>query len=256
MQRFFVPPQILRESPILLPAEVHHHLEVLRLAPGTELLLLDGEGGIHLCRLTRCDRKTAQVERLRNWREQDSAWPLQLLQGLPKGDKMELILQKGTELGIGHFSPLHCTRSIPVPAAGREDQRLQRWQRIISEAARQCRRPALPHLDRPLPFNEALQQCRAALRLMLWEEESLPLAEVLPEVAPPSAALLVGPEGGFTADEAAQARRAGFVPVRFGPRIPRCETAGFAAASLLQFRYGDLGARASKAPVPEQDNRL
>ena len=253
MQRFFVPPPILRECPILLPEEVHHHLEVLRLPPGTELLLLDGEGGIHLCRLTRCDRKSAQVERLRSWREQDSAWPLQLLQGRPKGDKMELSLQKATERGIGHFSPRHCTRSIPAP--GREDRRLQRWQLIISEAARQCRRPVLPRLDRPLPFSEALQQCRAALRLMLWEEESLPLAEVLPEAAPASAALLVGPEGGFTEDEAAQARRSGFIPVRFGPRILRSETAGFAAASLLQFRYGDLGARAGKASVPEEENR-
>ena len=93
----------------------------------------------------------------------------------------------------------------------------------------------------------------ADLRLMLWEEESRPLAAVLPEKPPASAAVLVGPEGGFAAAEVLLARRAGFVPVRIGPRILRAETAGFAAAAVLQYLYGDLGHAAGGA-APQKES--
>jgi 16S rRNA (uracil1498-N3)-methyltransferase len=92
-----------------------------------------------------------------------------------------------------------------------------------------------------VPLAQALAECHADLRLMLWEDESRPLAEALPSAAPRQAAILVGPEGGFSPQEAELARRSGFLPVRIGPRILRTETAGFAVASILQYLYGDLG---------------
>ncbi|MEJ2698473.1 MAG: 16S rRNA (uracil(1498)-N(3))-methyltransferase [Desulfuromonadales bacterium] len=241
MHRFFVPPESLNGETVSLPAEVLHHLAVLRLKPGEEVLLLDGLGKVCRSRIDALGRRSGQAVVLERWLEEESAFPVHLLQSLPKGDKMDLVLQKGTELGITAFTPLLTGRTISLPDAEREEKRLHRWRRIVREAGRQCRRPVLPHLAAPLPLAEGLSSCREELRLMLWEEESRPLAEVLPPAPPRDAAVLVGPEGGFDSREAEEARRAGFLPVRIGPRILRSETAGFAVAALLQYLYGDLG---------------
>ncbi|OHB32702.1 MAG: hypothetical protein A2X84_13220 [Desulfuromonadaceae bacterium GWC2_58_13] len=242
MRRFFVPPEAFAGDEAVLPDEVTHHLKtVLRLSVGDELLLLDGLGSLFHCRLETLGKHTATALILEHWSEQETALPVQLIQALPKGDKMELVLQKGTELGINAFSPVLSERGIPQHSDQRRSNRQQRWQKVVQEAARQCRRPILPRLDEVQPLVGVLTDCRASLRLMLWEEESLPLAAALPEAPPASAAILVGPEGGFSSGEAALARRHGFQSVRIGPRILRSETAGFAVASILQYIYGDLG---------------
>jgi 16S rRNA (uracil1498-N3)-methyltransferase len=165
---------------------------------------------------------------------------VRLIQGLPKGDKMDLILQKGTELGISRFTPLLSGRSVPRLNQDRRDNRRQRWLKIIEEASRQSRRPCLPRLDEVETFDEVLK-ADEGLKLLLWEETCQPLAQVLPTDPPGSAALLVGPEGGFAEAEVARATQAGFVPVSLGPRILRTETAGFTLAAILQYLYGDIG---------------
>lgn len=242
MRRFFVPPQVFVDNEVTLPDDVAHHLKaVLRLTVGDELLLLDGRGTLFHCRLTALDKRGTTARILDHWSEQDTALPVQLIQALPKGDKMELVLQKGTELGINVFSPVLSERGIPQPSDQRRSNRRQRWQKVIQEAARQCCRPILPRLDEAQPLVRVLTDCQAGLRLMLWEEESLPLSATLPQTPPDSVAILVGPEGGFTSNEAELARRHGFQSVRIGPRILRSETAGFAVASILQYLYGDLG---------------
>lgn len=245
MHRFFVSPKDLAEPEISLTGEVLHHLAVvLRLGAGDEILLLDGLGNLGRCRITELKKKAGQATVLERWQETDTAFPIHLLQALPKGDKMDLILQKGTELGVGRFSPLFSRRSVARLAPAKAEQRCQRWQRIVCEAARQSRRPLLPPVMEPCQLGDAITKCDEELRLMLWEEGSRPLAEALPARAPDSLALLVGPEGGFTAEEARQATQAGFQPVNLGSRIMRSETAGFAVAAILQYRYGDLGAGA------------
>lgn len=250
MRRFFVSPASLQQSVIPLEGDTLHHLsKVLRLAPGEEILLLDGRGNLCQCRLESLGRKSGEARVLRRWQESEGVLPIQLLQSLPKGDKMELILQKGTELGVSEFVPVLAGRSTPRLLADREDSRQQRWERIIQEAARQCRRPLLPRLAPAIALTEALRSCTAELRLLPWEEESRPLAEVLPQRAPASAAVLIGPEGGFSAAEAALASAAGFLPISLGPRILRSETAGFAVAAILQHHYGDLGS--SQGPPPD-----
>jgi len=242
MHRFFVPPADLNSSSVTLVGEPLHHLAtVLRLGVGAEVLLFDGLGQVCRCRIERLDRRSAEAVVLESWSEGEGVLPLRLLQGVPKGERMEMVLQKGTELGISAFTPVVTSRSIGRVDAAREEKRQLRWQRIISEATRQSRRPLLPRLDPTLPLAEALAATRETLRLILWEGESRPLAAVLPPQAPESVALLVGPEGGFSADEAALARQHGFVAVGLGPRILRSETAGFAVAAILGHRYGDLG---------------
>jgi 16S rRNA (uracil1498-N3)-methyltransferase len=240
MRRFFVPALTLTGPDVPLPTEVVHHLgTVLRLAAGAEIQLLDGQGTVCRCRLEQLDRRSGRAVILECWQQAETAFPLRLLQGLPKGDKMELVLQKGTELGVSAFTPVLAGRSIPGGGGG-EGNRQKRWQRVLEEAARQCRRAHLPKLDAPLPLAAALAGSQEELRLLLWEKGSRPLAEVLPPQRPAAAAVLVGPEGGFSTEEAALAMDAGFLPVGLGPRILRTETAGLAVAAILQFQYGDL----------------
>ncbi len=246
MQRFFVPSELVAGDEGLLPEDVGHHLSrVLRLSPGEELLLFDGEGAACRARLLAIGPRGAEVRVLERWRETERGLPIHLIQSLPKADKLELVLQKGTELGITVFSPVLSERCVSQPTDTRQSKRHQRWTKIVREAARQCRRPLLPRLNDIRSLAVALDSCTEPLRLMLWEEESRPLAEVLPPKPPSAVALLVGPEGGFSPREAELARSAGFLPVRLGPRILRSETAGFAVASILQYLYGDLGAPAA-----------
>lgn len=242
MHRFYVDPADLTSTTVTITGESLHHLAVvLRLGSGVEILLLDGQGKVCHCRLLRVGRKEAEAEVLKSWLETEGVLPLRLLQGVPKGERMELVLQKGTELGISAFTPVVSERSIGRIDGVREEKRQLRWQRIITEAARQSRRPLLPHLDATVRLPEALAATSETLRLMLWEGESRPLATVLPAQAPASVALLVGPEGGFSPEEAALAREHSFVAVSLGSRILRSETAGFAVAAILGHRYGDLG---------------
>jgi 16S rRNA (uracil1498-N3)-methyltransferase len=241
LPRFFLPAAALQGEIVTVAGEPLHHLHsVLRLKAGAELLLLDGAGNCVRGRLLSLDRHTATVSVLARWQERESCCPLQLLQGLPKGDKFELVLQKGTELGVTRFQPLVSARTVSRPERGRSE----RWARIVSEAARQSRRPVLPEVGELLTLEQALGRVTAPLRLLLWEAGSQPLAGVLPAEAPAEVAVLVGPEGGLTAAEVALAVAGGFVPVHLGPRILRTETAGLALAAVLQCRYGDW----AKAP--------
>lgn len=237
MHRLFVAPEALQDAIVVISGEAFHHLSVLRLRIGDELLLLDGGGRLGRGVLRQVSRSVAQAEVLERWEEKEELLPLRLIQGLPKGEKFEWLLEKGVELGISAFTPVTTERS---QARG---EKLPRWQRIIQEAARQSRRPLLPRLEELRPLAQALAETTELLRLMLWEEGSLPLNAALPQVPPASCVLLVGPEGGFSAAEAQAAEDAGFIPVSLGKRILRTETAGMAVAAVLQNRYGDFGTR-------------
>jgi len=237
MHRLFVAPEALQDAVVVISGDTYHHLSVLRLRVGDEILLLDGCGGLARGVLRQVSRSAAQAEVLNRWEEKEELLPLRLLQGLPKGEKFEWLLEKGVELGISAFTPVVSERS---QARG---EKFSRWQRIIQEAARQSRRPLLPTLEELRPLSQALAQTTETLRLMLWEEGSLPLNAALPSDIPASCALLVGPEGGFSPAEAQAAVAAGFVPVSLGKRILRTETAGMAVAAVLQNRYGDFGTR-------------
>lgn len=235
MHRFFVDAPLLAADVITLGGEAFHHLSVVRLRVGEEILLLDGLGLICRARLSALGRCEARAEVLERWRESEALLPLRLIQGLPKGERFEWLLEKGVELGISAFTPVRSARSQV------RGEKHVRWERVVQEAARQSRRPLLPRLDPLTPLATALAQATEELRLMLWEEGSVPLNAALPAAAPADCVLLVGPEGGFTVQEAQLASQFGFVPVSLGRRILRTETAGMAVAAVLQNRYGDFG---------------
>jgi len=242
VRRFFVEPDVIKGDRALLTGDLSHHLcKVLRLSTGDEVLLLDGKGNHYLSRIEELSGSAGVARITEHWYAAENSLPVRLIQALPKGEKFDLILQKGCELGITRFSPVSSERSVPQVAGTRSEKKQQRWQRIVTEAARQSRRSVLPACDPIAPFGQVLTECQEELKLMLWEEESVPLSERLPSTAPAGVAVLVGPEGGFSAAEAAAAEAAGFLPVSLGPRILRTETSGFAVTAVLEYLYGDFG---------------
>jgi 16S rRNA (uracil1498-N3)-methyltransferase len=241
-RRFFVDPAAIGADRVELSDDLLRHIsKVLRLADGDEVVLLDGGGGHFRCALEKPDGSAGSARILEQWHEPEKGLDIQLVQALPKGEKYDLILQKGTELGITRFTPVWSERSVPLFDVKRGAKKLQRWQRIVTEAARQSGRKILPACDPVRPLADVLGGCQQQLKLMLWEDGAQPLSDGLPEKRPESVALLVGPEGGFSRQEADIAQKAGFLPVTLGERILRTETAGFAVTAVLEYLYGDFG---------------
>ncbi len=237
MRCFYYPAQVFVPGDSLeLSAELRKHImTVLRLKDGQPITLFDGCGLVANCRLS--GDGLAAVEDV--FRAPAPRCELTLIQGLPKGEKLELILQKGTELGVNRFILVPMERSVGSLKEGRQDKKIQRWEKIIQEAARQCRQFYLPALD-VCSYADALQRVDADLKLLLWEDSSAPLDQIVSKVSPRSAAVIVGPEGGISEAEGAQAVRSGYDSVSMGPRILRTETAGLAMISVLQYMFGDM----------------
>ncbi|WP_303722477.1 16S rRNA (uracil(1498)-N(3))-methyltransferase [Malonomonas rubra] len=238
MHRFFVPhEQFVPGQLVELPADVGRHLHsVLRLTAGAECTLFDGKGVIARAEV----QDDFRVEILDVEYMPEPVCHLTLIQGLPKGEKLELVLQKGTELGVNQFLPTQMTRSVGRLKPDREQKRLQRWEKIVQEAGRQSGQAYLPQIKIEQSLDAALAAVEADLKLLLWEESRMPLDRVLPKLTPQKVSVIVGPEGGVTAEEAQQAEKAGYQPVSLGPRILRTETAGLAIVAILQYLYGDL----------------
>ena len=250
--RFFVPPESLLGDQVTIGDEVHHHLHnVLRTKPGSILTLLDGQGLCCEVKLEAIGKREASARVIRRWREEERTLPITLIQGLPKADKFDIVLQKGTELGIRCFQPVETSHVVPQINAARMVKREQRWARIATEAARQSRRSFLPQVRPTQKLAEVINEQTDDLKLVLWEAGSVPLADALPGEKPSGVTLLVGPEGGFNDQEIRQITDAGFRAVHLGPRILRTETAGLAAAPVLQYLYGDW----RQAPVGRESDQ-
>ena len=238
MRCFYVPePKLSSGTVIHLPGELRKHLKtVLRLQPGDNIQLFNGVGQLATAIL----KEDSVVELIDVADYPPPVCPLTLIQGLPKGDKLELILQKGTELGVNQFYLTAMERSVGLLKADRKQKRLERWQKIIQEAARQSRQYHLPQLVAGSSLPQVLSTVQADLKLLLWEESVTPLQDILPRHPPQQVAVLVGPEGGVSQQEADQIMAQGYQAVSLGPRILRTETAGLAIMAILQYLYGDL----------------
>ncbi|AGL00838.1 16S rRNA (uracil(1498)-N(3))-methyltransferase [Desulfoscipio gibsoniae] len=246
MPRFFVAPQQVQgDSVIVTGSEVHHIKRVLRLGPGDVITLLDGCGNFYESRIEGLTGETVTCRVLRQGVAGGEP-PLRvvLVQGLAKGDRMDTVIQKGTELGAVAFWPVFCKRSVVRLDASKKASRLRRWQRIAAGAAKQCRRALVPEVLEPLEWSKALDLMPpGALVLIPWEDETVcPLKEVLQSrPRPDEVYLLIGPEGGLENYEVEEARLRGGIPVTLGPRILRTETAGPAVVAMILYQWGDLG---------------
>lgn len=246
MRRFFIDPGAIGSGTALITGELFRHLvTVLRMKVGYRLTLVDGLRGEFDGVITaiRDGEVEVKIEADRSVSPAGTDMAMTLLQGVPKGERMELILQKGTELGAARFIPVLTSRSVPRLSGDKATERRRRWERIVHEAARQSRRSDIPEVGEIVTLATALAAADQEVKLLLWEgENERGLQEVLDMMpCPASVALLIGPEGGLSHEEAQEAMAAGFVPVTLGPRILRTETAGLAVLSILQFVWGDVG---------------
>jgi 16S rRNA (uracil1498-N3)-methyltransferase len=244
-RRFFVEPGVITGDIAIISGELYHHMiQVLRLSVGDEVILADGSRD-QLGKITAIDRERLTVSGLTTHARKATTRTLAitLYQGVPKGEKLEMVLQKGSELGAHAFVPVQCERSVSRLMGERSQGKIERWQRIAREAARQSGCSSVPEVREVVTLGQAVTASNEELKLLLWEDEKQRhLRQILTaETAPRSVALLVGPEGGLTPEEAAMAIAHGFVAVTLGSRILRTETAGLAAISILQYVWGDLG---------------
>ena len=174
-------------------------------------------------------------------RPSESGLAITLIQVLPKKEKMELIIQKATELGVASIFPCTSTKSITLSEREASQSKIHRWTAIAAKAAQQSRRRLIPRIELCIDLAAALERAsEAELKFILYEKEIELDLHGLADKNVNSVAIAAGPEGGFTEDEVMLARGYGFVPVRLGGRILRCETASIAAISIAQFVWGDL----------------
>ncbi len=225
------------------PAELRHLSRVLRLKAGDPVILFDGEGKEYRAAIRQLTDRQACFSLVQEAHPETAESPLRIILGigLLKSAKLDWLIQKATELGVDEILPFHSLRVVPRPEEEAVQNRLGRWEKIALEAAKQCGRARIPHISAPCAFAGALSAHPDVARIFLWEKERD--RTLKDAVLPPFSAVyaLVGPEGGFSAEEAEAAEAAGFIPVRLGPRILRAETAGLAIVTLLQFLRGDLG---------------
>jgi 16S rRNA (uracil1498-N3)-methyltransferase len=246
MRRFIIPSQIVDDDAITITGDLFHHItHVLRLKKGARILLVDANGREFVGKISQVggQKFTFTTEKTLVAPPVETGLNITLFQGLPKGDRLESILQKCTELGIAEIVPFVAARSVARVQAGSINKKLERWRRIVLEAARQSNRTTVPEISFAGNLTEVLQQAEQPVKLLLWEEEKAgTLKKLLTGTPPPERiAVLVGPEGGLTDEEVLSAVNCDFISVSLGRRIVRTETAGPTILSILQFYWGDIG---------------
>lgn len=247
-RRLHLPAAWSGEDRLVLRGAEHHYLaRVLRVEPGQELTLFDGQGRERPARVVEVGRESLD---LTLGPSTAAAVPegearLLLMAGMTRGAALDRVVREVTELGAAELWPVLTARSVAVPGPERRDTRQQRWQRIAAEAARQCGRASVPRVLAPLPLASALELLEEdadgwPVRLVgaPGHGTGLPLA---PAGGVRGVALLVGPEGGLTEEELLLARARGFCAFGMGPRTLRAETAAVVAVTLAQHRLGLLG---------------
>ncbi len=219
--------------------------KALRLQPGDTVILCDGTGGEYTSAIRTLGSNSLTMEIIENRTALSSLQTPQitLIQGFPKGDKFDLIVQKATELGVSAIVAFPAARSVVRIAQDQAEKRLARWRKIASEAARQSERSSVPVITLAENLSAVLHGVNQTVRFLLKERErEQRLREALAECGEPgSIAIIVGPEGGFTVEESSMALSHAFLPISLGPRILRTETAGLAMLAILQYQWGDMG---------------
>lgn len=238
MIRIPISPERIAAQVSLTSTERHYLLHVLRLKAGDQLEVFDGTGTRFPAQLT----GEQKLELGSGIPETPSSRKLILAQALIKGDKMELVIQKATELGVSSIAPFCSLRSVVRLEGTRAQERVLRWRKIAQESARQCGRPDIPEVQNIFSFASLLQwaQEESFLLCFLYEKEK---EKRLPDIMQNShkpILLGVGPEGGFDDSEIQMGRENGAQTVSLGQRILRTETAGLAAVTIIRFLDGEL----------------
>ena len=241
MPRFFVNTEDICDGALEIKGEDAFHIaRALRMAVGDEISVADTDGRVHTCRLTKIRDEACSCDII-NTEESKSESPvdIKLYMAYPKSDKLELIIQKAVELGVGEIIPFISSRCIKKPVAEKEERQTARLSRIAEEAAKQCGRSVLPKVSRPKDFITAVKEASISeVALICYENESrLSIKDALPKSAPKSLSVVIGAEGGFSPEEAETAISLGLRSVSLGNRILRCETAPSFVLSVISYLY-------------------
>lgn len=224
--------------------DVKHISKVLRYNVGEKLEICDGQNNEYICEINEISKNAVFldiIEKLEINRE--SNLKVKIYQGLPKGQKLELILQKLTEIGVSEIIPVVTKRSVVKIDDKKEDKKVERWERIIYEGAKQSKRGIVPQLKGPLTFKETLLDIKNNdMNIVPYEKEnSRSIKKALKGAKIKSIGIFIGPEGGFDEEEIKALEDLDSIPVTLGPRILRTETAPIVAASIVLYELSDLG---------------
>lgn len=238
LPRFFLPPdQIAQTEVVLRDQDANHAARVLRLRPGDMVFALDGAGSLYQVRLTEVDkRETRGAIVAKEAATGELPVPVTLVQGVPKGEKFDWILQKATELGVTRIVPVVTERTVVRLSGDRAQDKVRRWQAIAREAAEQCERAMVPVVEAPVDFASWLKAplAEGVLRLACLERRGgVPLMRALAGPRPLGYEVVVGPEGGFGPAEADRLIASGARNVSLGTRILRTETASLMALAAI-----------------------
>lgn len=242
MQRYFVEAEAFKENSVEISGDdAHHIVRVMRMAVGDEIICVSHYRSA-LCRIEIMSPNKVQAK-IETWLEEEVELDhdVTIAQGMPKGDKLELVVQKGTELGAKHFLPFYTARSVVKWANEKASKKTSRLQKIAKEAAEQSHRQRVPTVSLPITFKSLLESSdEYELKIVAYEEEARNNKNELPyllqslEVGQ-SILFVVGPEGGFTTEEITQLREHHFHVCGLGPRILRTETASLYFLAALSY---------------------
>ncbi|MDX1733239.1 MAG: 16S rRNA (uracil(1498)-N(3))-methyltransferase [Halioglobus sp.] len=222
----------------LEPGPSQHLSRALRMGPGDVLVVFNGAGGEYGAHIVDCSKKSVTIELDRhNAVELESPLAIHLGIGLSRGERMDWVVQKATELGARSITPLTTLRSEVKLSGDRSQRKLRHWRQVAISACEQCGRNRLPDINAPSALDTWAQQLDVDCALLLDHRAG---NRALPDAAR-SAALLIGPEGGLADQEIERATALGFQSLQLGPRVLRTETAPLGAIAILQARWGDMG---------------
>ncbi|MEZ3468970.1 MAG: 16S rRNA (uracil(1498)-N(3))-methyltransferase [Schaedlerella sp.] len=241
MHRFFIQHSQIQGSRLYVEGpDVNHIKNVLRMKPGDQVMVSDGEDMQYLCALESFTDGLVWFEIVDTWKEnRELPSKLYLFQGIPKSDKMELIIQKATELGVHEVVPVVTGRTVVRLDEKKAQKKTARWNAIAESAAKQSGRSRIPQVREVMAFSEALAFAGELDVLLIPYEKAEGMEstrQAIEGIRPgQSVGIFIGPEGGFEEAEVEQAMECGAAPVTLGRRILRTETAGFVVLSMLLY---------------------
>ena len=240
MPRFFIDKPD-SDNVCIIGEDAAHISRSLRMKVGDKLTLSDGCGTDYICQIVSFEEKSVVLNILSSFaNKSEPSVKVTLYQGLPKGDKLDTVVQKSTELGIYAISPIVMERSISRPDEKSCAKKVQRWQKIADEAAKQCERGILPHVNQVKTFNDALKDiCSHEKILVCYEGGGISPIDLLDNSCT-DIALIIGPEGGISDNEISVLKENGSEVITLGPRILRTETAPLCALSAIMLLTGNM----------------
>ncbi|HHV38390.1 MAG TPA: 16S rRNA (uracil(1498)-N(3))-methyltransferase [Tepidimicrobium sp.] len=247
MDRFFVDRKQIEGNRIdIVGQDVRHIRNVLRLRPGDSVEVV-ADNIVHICEIMEFDGNRIPLNILDSFRGRNEP-PIDMIlyQGIAKGNRMDMVMQKATEIGFTHIYPIITHRTVVrMKDRSREQRKVERWQSIVEEAAKQSKRDRLPRVHDIIGFQDMVNMLEGEANIIVpyEEEETYGIKGAIRSIGPGRVHVVIGPEGGFEGEEVERLKGIGGKSVTLGPRILRTETAGLVVGSIILYELGDLGVR-------------